>query len=147
MAVRSSTRRPLVRTMSPPPASSEQNFRANLSQFRWARGATDDSAPPAPPAAGNPFSRFYNAVAGDYMPLRGSEAAAEEPGWFVLSRWERCVLVACCVLGRVLMVVCEQDARVRRVSHRRGGVFLRRVSDAAVPCAQVRVPFSLRSMA
>jgi hypothetical protein len=75
-----------------PPASSEQNFRANLSQFRWARGNTDDSQPATQPAqGGNPFSRFYNAVAGDYIPLRSSEQSNEDEAWFALSRWERCV--------------------------------------------------------
>lgn len=76
------------------PTSNEQSFRANLSQFRWARGVTDDSQPasqPPPQPAGNPFSRFYNAVAGDYIPLRSSERSNEEEAWFALSRWERCV--------------------------------------------------------
>ena len=95
----------------PAAAASDQNqqsFRANLSQFRWARGTTDDSANAAPTSSsttttsnGNPFSRFYNAVAGDYMPLRGGAGEAqEEPGWFALSRWERCVfaLPVRCVL-------------------------------------------------
>ena len=102
----------------------QQSFRANLSQFRWARGTTDDSVNAAPSSTstttsngnGNPFSRFYNAVAGDYMPLRGGGGgeAQEEPGWFALSRWERCVLcftplVGCdvgytCVLTRVVVV-------------------------------------------
>ena len=99
----------------------QQSFRANLSQFRWARGTTDDSANAAPSSTtstttsngnGNPFSRFYNAVAGDYMPLRsGAGEAQEEPGWFALSRWERCVLCVTplvgydvCVLTRVVVV-------------------------------------------
>ena len=77
----------------PASSSEQQTFRANLSQFRWARGATDDSAPPPAPT-GNPFARFYNAVAGDYAPLRGGGGGGggEEEGWLVLSRWERCVL-------------------------------------------------------
>jgi hypothetical protein len=81
-----------------PPPSSEQNFRANLSQFRWARGATDDSQPVNTGQANNPFSRFYNAVAGDYIPLRTSEQTSEEQAWFALSRWERCVY-RCGTLG------------------------------------------------
>lgn len=78
------------------PASSEQNFRSNLSQFRWARGVTDDSQPPQsqPSAPSNPFSRFYNAVAGDYIPLRSSERSNEDEAWFALSSWERCVLLS-----------------------------------------------------
>lgn len=72
------------------PATTEQNFRANLSQFRWARGANDDSAQAQQPQqnGGNPFSRFYNTVAGDYLPLRTSERA-EDDAWFALGRWER----------------------------------------------------------
>lgn len=72
------------------PPSAEQNFRTNLSQFRWARGATDDSQQQqtnTPP--GNPFSRFYNSIAGDYIPLRSSEQSNEDEAWFALSRWER----------------------------------------------------------
>lgn len=72
------------------PPSSEQNFRTNLSQFRWARGVTDDSQQTQQPLqSSNPFSRFYNAVAGDYIPLRSSERSNEEEAWFALSRWER----------------------------------------------------------
>ena len=62
-------------------------------QFRWARGNTDDSQPATQPTqGGNPFSRFYNAVAGDYIPLRSGEQSNEDEAWFALSRWERCVL-------------------------------------------------------
>ena len=72
-------------------STSEQNFRANLSQFRWARGNIDDSQRSTQNASsGNPFSRFYNAVAGDYIPLRSGEHSNEEEAWFALSRWERC---------------------------------------------------------
>ncbi|KAJ6619046.1 ER-to-golgi vesicle protein transport Sft2 [Mycena sp. CBHHK59/15] len=88
--------------MAPTPApSNEQSFRANLSQFRWARGVTDESQPPAaaPPAGGNPFSRFYNAVAGDYIPLRSSERSNEEEAWFALSRWERLLGFGGCLVG------------------------------------------------
>ncbi|KAF5329819.1 hypothetical protein D9619_009050 [Psilocybe cf. subviscida] len=81
------------------PASSEQNFRANLSQFRWARGTTDDSQPAQNASQGNPFSRFYNAVAGDYIPLRSSETSNEEEAWFALSRWERLLGFGGCLIG------------------------------------------------
>lgn len=70
-------------------SSSEQNFRSNLSQFRWARGNANDSQPAAPAQGGNPFSRFYNTVAGDYIPLRSSERSNEDEAWFALSSWER----------------------------------------------------------
>ncbi|KAJ7938138.1 ER-to-golgi vesicle protein transport Sft2 [Mycena leptocephala] len=84
----------------PPPPAPEQSFRANLSQFRWARGVTDDSQPPpAAQPAGNPFSRFYNAVAGDYIPLRSSERSNEEEAWFALSRWERLLGFGGCLIG------------------------------------------------
>ncbi|KAF8154001.1 Got1/Sft2-like family-domain-containing protein [Crassisporium funariophilum] len=83
-----------------PPASSEQSFRANLSQFRWARGNTDDSQPATQSVPqGNPFSRFYNAVAGDYIPLRSNEQSNEDEAWFALSRWERLLGFGGCLIG------------------------------------------------
>ncbi|KAG6890215.1 hypothetical protein C0995_010226 [Termitomyces sp. Mi166 len=80
-------------------ASSEQNFRTNLSQFRWARGNTNDSQPAAPVQGGNPFSRFYNTVAGDYIPLRSSERSNEDEAWFALSSWERLLGFGGCLVG------------------------------------------------
>ncbi|KAF7373368.1 Protein transport protein SFT2 [Mycena sanguinolenta] len=84
-----------------PPPSNEQSFRANLSQFRWARGVTDDSqpAPAATQASGNPFSRFYTSIAGDYIPLRSSERSNEEEAWFALSHWERLLGFGGCLIG------------------------------------------------
>ncbi|EIW76674.1 ER-to-golgi vesicle protein transport Sft2 [Coniophora puteana RWD-64-598 SS2] len=85
--------------MAPTP-NSEQSFRANLSQFRWARGATDDSQQAQTPMpSSNPFSRFYSAVAGDYIPLRSGERSNEEEAWFALSRWERLLGFGGCLLG------------------------------------------------
>jgi hypothetical protein len=82
---------PWLLTLMPQP-SAESNFRSNLSQFRWARGVTDDSQPVQDPSQpSNPFARFYNSVAGDYVPLRSNERSNEEEAWFALSRWERCV--------------------------------------------------------
>ncbi|KIK09474.1 hypothetical protein K443DRAFT_82520 [Laccaria amethystina LaAM-08-1] len=82
------------------PPSSEQSFRNNLSQFRWARGVTDDSQQQQQaPQAANPFSRFYNAVAGDYIPLRSNEQSNEEEAWFALSRWERLLGFGVCLIG------------------------------------------------
>lgn len=81
-------------SMAPNQPNTEQSFRSNLSQFRWARGTTDDSSAAqnsASAAGGNPFSRFYNTVAGDYIPLRSTERSNEEEAWFALSRWERYV--------------------------------------------------------
>ena len=73
--------------------SAESNFRSNLSQFRWSRGVTDDSQPLGTEAQSgnsrNPFSRFYNAVGGSYVPLRSNERPNEEEAYFALSRWER----------------------------------------------------------
>ncbi|PPQ70403.1 hypothetical protein CVT25_000886 [Psilocybe cyanescens] len=88
-----------------PPTSSEQNFRANLSQFRWARGNNDDShTQPATQSSqsGNPFSRFYNAVAGDYIPLRSNEQSNEDEAWFALSRWERLLGFGGCLIGAAI---------------------------------------------
>ncbi|KAF9054243.1 Got1/Sft2-like family-domain-containing protein [Panaeolus papilionaceus] len=83
-----------------PPASSEQNFRANLSQFRWAQGNNDDSQRAAQNSSGgNPFSRFYNAVAGDYIPLRSNESSNEDEAFFALSRWERLLGFGGCLIG------------------------------------------------
>ncbi|KAH7882171.1 ER-to-golgi vesicle protein transport Sft2 [Phlebopus sp. FC_14] len=80
--------------------STEQNFRNNLSQFRWARGVTDDSQQAQSAAQpSNAFSRFYNAVAGDYIPLRSSERSNEEEAWFALSRWERLLGFGACLIG------------------------------------------------
>lgn len=67
----------------------EQSFRANLSQFRWASGTNDDSQQQA--ASSNPFARFYNAVGGGYVPLRSNDRSNEEEAYFALSRWDRCV--------------------------------------------------------
>ncbi|CAK5271460.1 unnamed protein product [Mycena citricolor] len=89
--------------MAPAPTTTEQSFRANLSQFRWARGVTDDSQQTQASQAnsgGNPFSRFYNAIgAGDYIPLRSSERSNEEEAWFALSRWERLLGFGGCLVG------------------------------------------------
>ncbi|PAV15617.1 ER-to-golgi vesicle transport Sft2 [Pyrrhoderma noxium] len=84
--------------MAPTP-SAEQNFRTNLSQFRWARGTTDDSQSAQASPSGNPFSRFYNAIGGGYVPLRSSEHSNEEEAYFALSRWERLLGFGACLLG------------------------------------------------
>ncbi|TFK47414.1 hypothetical protein OE88DRAFT_1714576 [Heliocybe sulcata] len=78
----------------------EENFRANLSQFRWAGGSTDDSQTQRAPSA-NPFSSFYNAIGGGYVPLRSSERSNEE-AYFALSRWERLLGFGACLLGEAL---------------------------------------------
>lgn len=70
-------------------SAAESNFRSNLSQFRWARGVTDDSQASGAGNSRNPFSRFYNAIGGAYVPLRSSETTNEEEAYFALSRWER----------------------------------------------------------
>ena len=80
-------------------STTEQSFRASLSQFRWARGNTNDSQQAqaagqqqSSSSSSNPFSRFYNAIGGNgYIPLRSSERSNEEEAYFALSRWERCV--------------------------------------------------------
>ncbi|KIO00108.1 hypothetical protein M404DRAFT_153717, partial [Pisolithus tinctorius Marx 270] len=88
-----------------PAQTTEQSFRSNLSQFRWARGVTDDSQhaqqqqQQQQPSA---FSRFYNAVAGDYIPLRSGERSNEEEAWFALSRWDRLLGFGACLIGAVV---------------------------------------------
>jgi len=74
--------------MAPNQSSTEQSFRANLSQFRWANSVQDDSQQQQPPSS-NPFARFYNAVGGGYIPLRSNERSNEEEAYFALSRWDR----------------------------------------------------------
>ncbi|KIL65369.1 hypothetical protein M378DRAFT_161984 [Amanita muscaria Koide BX008] len=79
--------------------ANEQTFRASLSQFRWSRGVTDDSQQSQPTAGSNPFSRFYNAVAGDYIPLRSNERNNQDDAWLALSRWERLLGFVACLMG------------------------------------------------
>ncbi|KAH6911932.1 Got1/Sft2-like family-domain-containing protein [Coprinopsis sp. MPI-PUGE-AT-0042] len=87
--------------MAPSQPSAEQSFRNNLSQFRWARGNTDDSQPQqsTTTSGGNPFSRFYTSIAGDYIPLRSGERSNEEEAWFALSSWERLLGFGGCLIG------------------------------------------------
>jgi len=84
--------------MSPNQSSTEQSFRANLSQFRWANSVQDDSQQ-QPPQSSNPFARFYNAVGGGYVPLRSNERSNEEEAYFALSRWDRLIGFGACLLG------------------------------------------------
>lgn len=90
-----------------PQMANEQTFRASLSQFRWARGVTDDSQAQAQaqaqqPAQSNPFSRFYNAVAGDYIPLRSNDRNNQDDAWLALSRWERLLGFVACLVGAAI---------------------------------------------
>ncbi|EJD46329.1 ER-to-golgi vesicle protein transport Sft2 [Auricularia subglabra TFB-10046 SS5] len=75
--------------------ANEQSFRANLSQFRWARGANDDSqhAQPAAPAPG-----LWSRVSG-YVPLRSSETSNEDEAYFALNRWDRLLGFGACLVG------------------------------------------------
>ncbi|KAH9922298.1 ER-to-golgi vesicle protein transport Sft2 [Epithele typhae] len=83
--------------------SSEQSFRDSLSQFRWARGTTDDSRQAqnlqGTQGGANPFSRFYNAIGNGYIPLRSEERSNEEEAYFALSRWERLLGFGACLIG------------------------------------------------
>ncbi|KAI8972575.1 SFT2-domain-containing protein [Trametes punicea] len=81
-----------------PANSTEQSFRENLSQFRWARGNNDDSQA-GQTASANPFSRFYNAIGNGYVPLRSSDRSNEEEAYFALSRWERLLGFGACLIG------------------------------------------------
>ncbi|KAI6038836.1 ER-to-golgi vesicle protein transport Sft2 [Pisolithus marmoratus] len=87
-----------------PAQTAEQSFRTNLSQFRWARGVTDDSQHAQQQQQQQPsaFSRFYNAVGGDYIPLRSGEWSNEEEAWFALSRWDRLLGFGACLIGAVV---------------------------------------------
>ncbi|KAI0752183.1 SFT2-domain-containing protein [Fomes fomentarius] len=83
-----------------PAPSTEQSFRENLSQFRWARGNNDDSAQQQNTSTGaNPFSRFYNAIGNGYIPLRSGERSNEDEAYFALSRWERLLGFGACLIG------------------------------------------------
>ncbi|KZT54717.1 SFT2-domain-containing protein [Calocera cornea HHB12733] len=94
--------------------STEQTFRNNLSQFRWARGTTDDSGAAAasgstaPAAAGtsswsNPLTKISTTLGlPSYIPLRSGGTSNEEEAYFALSRWERLVGFAGCLLGAVV---------------------------------------------
>jgi len=50
---------------------------------------------------GNPFSRFYNAIGGAYVPLRSNERSNEEEAFFALSRWDRLLGFGACLLGAI----------------------------------------------
>lgn len=93
-----SSRYPYRFASNMPAQSTEQSFRDNLSQFRWARGNNDDSEQTST-AGANPFSRFYNAIGNGYVPLRSSERSNEEEAYFALSRWERYVTSSWELLG------------------------------------------------
>lgn len=95
----------------------EQNFRANLSQFRWARDQQQQQSSEAT-ASANPFSRIYNSVSG-YVPLRSAEHTNEEEAYFALSRWER-------YANQSLMAetTLKEDRQATRVS----GLLIRRRS-------------------
>jgi len=84
--------------MAPNQPSTEQSFRANLSQFRWANSVQDDSQQQQPQSS-NSFARFYNAVGGGYIPLRSNERSNEEEAYFALSRWDRLIGFGACLLG------------------------------------------------
>ncbi|CCM02105.1 uncharacterized protein FIBRA_04182 [Fibroporia radiculosa] len=78
--------------------STEQSFRSNLSQFRWAQGNNDNQQQDAEPQPGR-FARFYNAIGGGYIPLRSNERSNDEEAYFALSRWERLLGFGGCLLG------------------------------------------------
>lgn len=69
--------------------STEQSFRSNLSQFRWAQSNNADSQQDAAGPPQGRFARFYNAIGGGYIPLRSNERSNDEEAYFALSRWER----------------------------------------------------------
>lgn len=66
------------------------SFSAQLSQFRWAQGRTDDSAQAPAAQPGGWWSTVSNSVS-PYVPLRSADRTNEEEAYFALSRWERSV--------------------------------------------------------
>ncbi|KAI0920490.1 hypothetical protein AcW1_002213 [Taiwanofungus camphoratus] len=83
----------------PAATSTEQSFRENLSQFRWARENPEDSQQQALGTQSGAFSRFYSSISGGYIPLRSSERSNDEEAYFALSRWERLLGFGGCLLG------------------------------------------------
>lgn len=75
------------------PANTEQSFRTNLSQFRWARDQQQQQQQEQQGSgASGAFGRFYSSIGiSDYVPLRSNERSNEDEAYFALSRWERCV--------------------------------------------------------
>lgn len=73
-------------------ASAQQNFRSQLSGFRWANSVQDDSRSSGGAAAAssgtqggnNVFSRTWNGLSG-YVPLRNEGRSQEEEAYFALS--------------------------------------------------------------
>ncbi|EJU00630.1 SFT2-domain-containing protein [Dacryopinax primogenitus] len=90
--------------------STEQTFRASLSQFRWSRGPNDDSGAATGSGAGGTSSGWSNPLTKisttlglpSYIPLRSGQTSNEEEAYFALSRWERLVGFAGCLLGAVI---------------------------------------------
>ncbi|WVQ81385.1 hypothetical protein IAT38_003509 [Cryptococcus sp. DSM 104549] len=83
-------------------ASAQQNFRSQLSGFRWANSVQDDSSAAAAngqASGSSPFGRVWNSMSG-YIPLRNEGNSQEEEAYFALSRWERFLgFLACCAGG------------------------------------------------
>ncbi|KAF8523810.1 SFT2-domain-containing protein [Gautieria morchelliformis] len=71
------------------------NEQEALRNFRWARGATDDSRATESQST---WSR-WTSLAGSYVPLRSDEHTNEEEAYFALSRWERLLGFGACLLG------------------------------------------------
>ncbi|KZV71686.1 SFT2-domain-containing protein [Peniophora sp. CONT] len=83
------------------PANTEQSFRTNLSQFRWARDQQQQQQQePQGSGAGGAFGRFYSSIGiSDYVPLRSNERSNEDEAYFALSRWERLLGFLGCLVG------------------------------------------------
>lgn len=69
-------------------ASNQQNFRSQLSGFRWANSVQDDSAAAStsaqPGGPSNAFGRAWTGLSG-YIPLRNEGRSQEEEAYFALS--------------------------------------------------------------
>ena len=93
------------------PQNTEQSFRANLSQFRWARDQQQQQQQePQGSGAGGAFGRFYSSIGiSDYVPLRSNERSNEDEAYFALSRWERCVQSIQVDVAKVIRIFGENN--------------------------------------
>ncbi|KZV59618.1 SFT2-domain-containing protein [Peniophora sp. CONT] len=88
---------PLLDTLIMAPANTEQYFRKNLSQSRWARDQQHSGA----------FGTFSSSIGiSNYVPLRSNERSNEDEAYFALSRWERLLgFLGCLVSAAVCFTV------------------------------------------
>jgi len=81
--------------------TSEQTFRANMSGFKWARGASSAAQATPAPDSSSRLSRFTSSMSA-YVPLRSNERTNEEEAYYALSRWERTIGFLMCTTGAMI---------------------------------------------